>query len=199
IRVVAAPLADAPARTVRVDYTVSDGRSAGVRKGLDFRVQAAKDETTHPPTAAPDVVRGEVGKPVKIRPLLNDLPGSDPTTRHAELGLGGKIPRQPGADVRTGLDGGAVTLVAARAGTSFLDYVAAFGSAPMDRGTIRVDVLPRPKRGGEPVAMPDSLTVFGQAPGVVDVLANDMDPAGSLLVVRRADPSNAGDLDVAVV
>ena len=34
--------------------------------------------------------------------------------------------------------------------------------------------------------MPDTLTVYGQAPGIVDVLANDLDPAGGLLVVQRA-------------
>ena len=35
--------------------------------------------------------------------------------------------------------------------------------------------------------MPDTLTVYGQARGIVDVLANDLDPAGGLLVVQRAE------------
>lgn len=199
IRVVSAPVADAPARTVRVDYAVSDGRTAAVKKSLDFKVQASDDESTHPPTASPDVVRGEVGKPIKVRPLLNDLPGSDPTTRHAELRIAGALPSQPGLDVATDLDSGTVTVTSQKAGTYFLSYDAAFGGAPLDQGTIRVDVRPRPRKGGDPVAMPDSVTVFGQAPGVVDVLANDLDPAGGLLMVQRADAAAGGDLDVAVI
>ena len=47
--------------------------------------------------------------------------------------------------------------------------------------------------------MPDTLTVYGQAPGIVDVLANDLDPAGGLLVVQRAAGDRAGQLDVAII
>ena len=47
--------------------------------------------------------------------------------------------------------------------------------------------------------MPDTLTVYGQAPGIVDVLANDLDPAGGLLAVQRAAGDRAGQLDVAIV
>ena len=39
----------------------------------------------------------------------------------------------------------------------------------------------------DPVAMPDQVTIFGQAATMVDVLANDVDPAGGMLVVQRAD------------
>ena len=48
--------------------------------------------------------------------------------------------------------------------------------------------------------MPDTLTVYGQAPGIVDVLANDLDPAGGLLVVQRAVAGDRADqLDVAII
>ena len=46
--------------------------------------------------------------------------------------------------------------------------------------------------------MPDTLTVYGQTPGTVDVLANDLDPAGGLLVVQRAAGDRADQLDVAI-
>ncbi|HSU02058.1 MAG TPA: fibronectin type III domain-containing protein [Nocardioides sp.] len=190
--------ADGP-QTVRVDFAVTDGRSDPVRKSLSFAVQAPRDQDTFPPTAQPDVVRGEVGKPIKIRPLLNDLPGSDPNDPDAELSLGGKVPQQPGAKVVSDLDAGQVTVTADAAGTYFLSYDAGYGNADLDQGTIRVDVKPRPKRAAEPIAMPDTLTVYGQAPGIVDVLANDLDPAGGLLVVQRAVPARAGQLDVAVI
>lgn len=186
-------------QTVRVEYAVTDGRSEPVKKSLAFQVQAPKDQKTFPPSAQPDVVRGEVGKPIKIRPLLNDLPGSDPNTPNAELVLGGEVPQQPGAKIVSDLDTGQLTFTGDRAGTYFLNYDAGYGNASLDQGMIRVDVKPRPKRAADPIAMPDTLTVYGQAPGIVDVLANDFDPAGGLLVVQRASADRAGQLDVAII
>lgn len=190
--------ADGP-QLVRVEFAVTDGRSDPITKSMSFQVQAPKDQKAYAPQAEPDVVRGEVGKPIKIRPLLNDLPGSDPNATDAELSLGGKVPQQPNAKVVTDLDAGQLTFTGERAGTYFLSYDAGFGNAPLDQGTIRVDVKARPKRSAEPIAMPDTLTVYGQAPGIVDVLANDLDPAGGLLVVQRAVSDRAGQLDVAIV
>ncbi|MCW2833011.1 MAG: hypothetical protein JWN68_964 [Nocardioides sp.] len=184
--------------TVQVEVTVSDGRSAPVPQTLTFEVQEKSDRKKIPASAEPDVVRGEVGTPIKIRPLLNDLPGSDPSTPYADLALGGKIPAQPGATIRTDLESGIITFVGERPGTYFLDYEAAFGFAELDRETVRIDVLPAPKTLGDPVTMPDTLTVYGQAAGVVDVLSNDLDPAGGLLVVQRAFADNP-DVDVAVI
>lgn len=184
---------------VRVEYAVTDGNSNPVRKALSFQVQAPKDQNSYAPSAEPDVVRGEVGKPIKIRPLLNDLPGSDPNAPDAELSLAAKVPQQPNVKVVSDLDAGQVTVTAERAGTYFLNYDAGYGDAPLDKAMIRVDVKPKPKRAAEPIAMPDTLTVYGQAPGIVDVLANDLDPAGGLLVVQRAVPERQNELDVAIV
>ena len=186
-------------QVVRVEFAVTDGRSEPVKKSMAFQVQAPKDQKAFAPSAQPDVVRGEAGKPIKIRPLLNDLPGSDPNEPDAELTLGGKVPQQPGAKVVSDLDSGQLTFTGDRPGTYFLNYDAGYGNAPLDQGTIRVDVKPRPKRAAEPIAMPDTLTVFGQAPGIVDVLANDLDPAGGLLVVQRAVPESDGQVDVAII
>ncbi|WP_374454892.1 Ig-like domain-containing protein [Nocardioides sp.] len=184
---------------VRVEFAVTDGRSAPVKRSMSFQVQAPQDQKSFPPSAEPDVVRGEAGKPIKIRPLLNDLPGSDPATPNAELVLGGKVPQQPGAKVVSDLDAGTLTFTGERPGTYFLSYDAGYGNADLDQGTIRVDVKPRPKRAADPIAMPDTLTVYGQAPGVVDVLANDLDPAGGLLTVTRAAGDRVGQLDVAII
>ena len=104
--------ADGP-QVVRVEFAVTDGRSAPVTKSMSFQVQAPKDQKAYAPQAEPDVVRGEVGKPIKIRPLLNDLPGSDPNATDAELSLGGKVPQQPNAKVVTDLDAGQLTFTGA--------------------------------------------------------------------------------------
>ena len=122
------------AQLVRVEFAVTDGRSAPVTKSMSFQVQAPKDQKSYAPQAEPDVVRGEVGKPIKIRPLLNDLPGSDPNATDAELSLGGKVPQQPNAKVVTDLDAGQLTFTGERAGTYFLNYDAAYGNAPARPG-----------------------------------------------------------------
>ncbi|WP_159081367.1 fibronectin type III domain-containing protein [Nocardioides sediminis] len=183
---------------VRVQYAVTDGRSAPVERAITFQVQDKLDQDAFEADAQPDVVRGEVGQPIKIRPLLNDLPGSDPSTPETELALGGKLPGQSGATIRTDLENGIITFTGSKAGTFFLDYDAAYGNAPLDGSTIRVDV--QPARGDrDPVAMPDSLTVYGQSAAIVDVLANDLDPAGGLLAVQRAEANDPDQLDVAII
>ena len=185
--------------TYQVEYRVSDGRAAPVAQTMSFDVQGRRDLESFPAQAEPDVVRGEVDQPIKIRPLLNDLPGSDPSTSNAELSLGGKIPAQTGATIKTDEENGVITFTGREARTYFIEYDAAFGNASHDSQTVRIDVLPRPNEPGAPVAMPDSLTVFGQTAGIVDVLANDLDPAGGLLAVQDASADNRQQLDVAVI
>src|SRR5699024_7235205 len=77
---------------VEVEYAVSDGLSDPVPKTLRVTVQEKFDQVTYPATAEPDVVSGEVGKPIIVRPLANDLPGSDPSTPDAEIELEARIP-----------------------------------------------------------------------------------------------------------
>lgn len=185
--------------TVRVRYGVTDGHGPPVRRTMQFVVRPTSDRTGFPPVAEPDVVRGEVGSPIEIRPLANDLPGSDPFTPNAELALGGRVPPQPNAKVTTDLEKGLVTFTSEKAGTYFLDYDAAYGHATFSKSKIRVDVLPRPRRPDDPVAMPDTVMLYGTSPALVDVLANDLDPSGDLLVVQDAVTESEQQLDVAVV
>ena len=77
----------------------------------------------------PDIARGEVGKPIRIKPLGNDLPGADPTNPNAVLALAGTVASPAGVRVTTDLKSGTVTVVAARHGTFVLNYTAAFGNA----------------------------------------------------------------------
>ena len=190
----------APVRggNVTVSYSVTDG-SDPVKETLTFQVQDKLDRRAYAATAQPDVVAGQVGRPITVRPLANDLPGSDPVTPSAALELAGKVARVGGADVDTDLVDGTITLRSAQARTYFLDYGAKFGNAPFDEGRIRVDVRPAERPPREPVAMPDSVTLHGQAATLVDVLANDIDPAGGLLVVQGTEPETDNQLDAAVV
>ena len=145
------------------------------------------------------MIAGETGKPITITPLANDLPGSDPLTPDAVLTLAGEVGNVPGADVTTNLVKGTITLRSETAQTYFLEYQAAYGTADTDTGKIRVDVRAPENPPVKPVAVPDTVTLFGQAGALVDVLANDVDPSGGLLSVQRAEPLSANQLDVAVV
>ncbi len=184
---------------VKVEYDVTDGLGHAVTESLDFRVQEPTDLDAVAPVAAPDVIAGETGQPIVISPLGNDLPGSDPVTPDAVLSLAGKVGQVPGADVTTNLVKGTITLRSQTAQTYFLEYQAAYGTADTATGKIRVDVRAPENPPLDPVAVPDSVTLFGQAASLVDVLANDVDPSGGLLSVQRADPLADNQLDVAVV
>jgi hypothetical protein len=182
---------------VQVDYEVTDGRSEPVSSELTFKVLNPLSDEAVAPQAEPDVVSAEVGKWVTIRPLANDLPGADPLTPRATLRLAGRIAAVGGALVRTDLSDGSIAFRADTAKAYSLEYDAEYGTAPLARGKIRVNVHPKESR--DPVAMPDTTTIFGQAPVLVDVLANDIDPTGGLLVVQSARAEVAGQLDLAVV
>ncbi len=148
------------------------------------------------PVANPDTARGEVGKPIVIRPLANDLPGSDPRTADARLTLGGDITPKANLKVTTDQRSGLVTVTASRPGPYFLDYVAAYGSARVDRSQIRIDVA-KDDAGFVPQTMPDAAAIRGTNPVRVDVLANDADPQGGLLTVQSAETE--ADVDVSVI
>jgi hypothetical protein len=183
----------------RITYHVTDGLSPPVAATVELQVQNASDAKAIAATAEPDVARGQVGQPVTIRPLANDLPGSDPATPTAVLALAGNVASPQGTTVVTDLTSGTLTVTASRPGTYFLPYTAAFGSAPFANGTIRVDFTSPPSQPQPPVTMPDATVVRGQAPTTVDVLANDFDPSGAVLVVQNADPVDRAQVQVAIV
>ncbi|MFD4676446.1 Ig-like domain-containing protein [Lentzea sp. NPDC058450] len=181
-----------------VGYKVTDGIADPVAGSETVRVLDPAAPTALPPIARPDVARGQVGTPVLIRPLENDLPGADPVDPAAELRLAADVAPLAGATITTDTKTGLVTVTATKPGTFPLEYTAAFGNAPFAKGAIRVDVTAAPDSPLPPVAMPDNAVVRGQEPVVADVLANDFSPAGSVLGVQHAE-SASGQLEVAVV
>jgi hypothetical protein len=183
-----------------VTYQVSDGVGEPVSGTIAFTVLDPASTTAQAATTAPDVAHGVVGQPVVVHPLANDLPGLDPLTPTARLTLAGQVASPAGALVTTDLAAGTVTLTGQRAGTFLLSYSAAFGNAPFAPGTIRVDVTAPPPAPLPPIAMPDTSVLHGQGADVVDVLANDVDPGGGVLVVQKATVAGTNpQLQVAVV
>ncbi len=188
---------DAGVQTIR--YEVSDGIGDPVSGTLQVRVLARSATDAVPATAEPDVVRAVVDRPITITPLANDLPGSDPTDPSAKLTIAAPLPQPVGASVTTDLAGNTVTVIAKHPGTLSLKYQAAFGSAKLSTGIIRVDAVANPARTLPPVAMPDTAVLHGQQAATVDVLANDFDPSGDVLVVQRAVADDQAGLEIAVV
>jgi large repetitive protein len=180
----------------KIGYRVADVPGNEVSKDLNVTVLGEKALTGGKPVANPDSARGEVGKPIVLRPLANDLPGSDPRTPDARLVLGGDIAPKANLKVTTDQRSGLVTVIASRPGPYFLDYVAAYGSARVDRSQIRIDIA-KDAAGFVPQTMPDAAAMRGTNPVRVDVLANDADPRGGLLTVQSAETE--ADVDVAVI
>lgn len=169
----------------RISYAISDGAGGQVQSSVAVTVQDPKSSIVVPPKAQPDVVLATVGRPVTVHPLDNDEPGADPTSDSPQLGLGSKLAQPAGTAVQTDLATGAVTVTGLRAGTVLLTYVVTYGAGSA-KGTIRVNIDAAPASPKPPVAGPDTAVLHGQQPAIVDVLANDYDPSGGVLVVQHA-------------
>jgi hypothetical protein len=188
-----------PGGPITISYKVTDGHGGTASGMLRVTVISAKATTGAKPVAEPDVARTVVGQPVTIYPLANDLPGADPTIADPQLALASAVPQQSGANVISDLQHGTVTITATTPQTYLLPYVVSYGSQTA-RGEIRVDVSPVNHAAAAIVAMPDTATLRVQQSAIVDVLANDYDPAGNVLVVQTAAPAKAdSDLRVAVI
>ncbi len=181
-------------------YKIADGRAGPGSQSIPVEVLGPNSARTSPPIAQPDIARGQVGKPIRVKPLGNDLPGADPTNPNAELAIAGSINSPAGVRVSTDLKSGEVTVVTSRHGTFVLNYTAAYGNAKFGHSVIRVDVVNTPAQVQPPVPVPDTGVLYGQNTATIDVVANDFDPAGGVLVVQHAEPvADNGQLQVAIV
>jgi hypothetical protein len=183
---------------VTIRYKVTTGGTANHRVA---HVRVYSGLSTAPATAEPDVASGIVGSPISVRPLANDIPGADPVDSNAKLTLAAPVAPQAGLDLSTGTSSGVVTITGKRPGTYILPYRVAYGTATSSSSSdIKVIVQPANQVSNVPIAMPYTATLHGAAPMTIDVLANDYDPRGRLLVAQDAAPqSDTGQLNVAVI
>lgn len=185
--------------TDTLSFQVVDGDKV-TPTSITLNVQA-KDARAVAPIAENDYVRATVGQPITFSPLANDRPGSDPFTPDATLRVAGTIKGPNGLDVSAPDANGEVTITATKPGAyPPIPYQVSYGSVNSAPGFIRVDAVPVDSHANVQ-AGPDTVTVRGQAAALMDPLANDMSPAGSLLTVvgvHVAD-TEAANLEVAVV
>jgi large repetitive protein len=183
----------------QISYTVADdGSDKNRTETLTVTVQSAS-AAAMAAVAQSDYAQGVVNQPLVIYPLDNDLPGSDPSRLDATLSIASAVDQAKNLRVSTDLQRGTITVTALAAGSYLLRYRAGYGAArPSNEAQIRLSISGRAI--GPIVAAPDIAVVHGQAPTLVDVLANDYDPTGNLLdVVRTATDAAGGSLQVAIV
>ncbi|WP_201308715.1 Ig-like domain-containing protein [Puerhibacterium puerhi] len=172
-----------------VDLTVSDGLGLVAEGRLLVDVVAAPE----PPIAVNDHVTVVAGQPVTVEPLRNDTDPNGDTLRL--VGVADAAP----AEITPNLDAGTFGFVSTEPGSYDVTYQVSDGPSATT-GLVRVDVTEPPAQDeGVPVVVADQALLPTGGSTLVDVLANDTDPAGGVLVVQSVDvPADAG-VSVAVL
>ncbi|GEK79303.1 Ig-like domain-containing protein [Agrococcus baldri] len=171
-----------------VQLTVSDGRDQTTGE-LTVDVRAPGDAA---PFANADYVSTIQGREVSIRPLLNDYSPSGAPLRLAQ------VDEAPGLTMGWDATAGVVKIEDGPVGSHYLRYVAAAGGAATAEGRIRIDIREADEEA-RPVAVRDTALLPRQGEAVVDLLANDVDLAGGVLVVQQVSVENAAPITVELV
>ena len=163
--------------TREIQVTVSDGREATTETA---QIEVLERGGIQPPVTQADHVTVQAGQDATLQPLEND---EDPLGGQLRLAYVSTLPE---LDVSYSTTAGTVQIAGSAPGTYYLEYVTAneFDSAP---GLIRVDVLPEGEVSGLPVAVRDTALLPAGGDVLVNVLGNDTDPAGGLLVVQGVE------------
>lgn len=170
-----------------VTLKVSDGQSESEGKiTVDVRPRG-----TLPPVANPDHISVVAGQDVLVSPLENDL---DPAGTPLRLA---RVDGPASARVTPHFDAGTFVFNAASAGTYYVTYQVTNGPASQ-LGLVRIDVT-NGASSGAPVAVRDVARLPQGGQTLVDALANDIDPAGGVLVIQSVTVPPGSPLSVAVL
>lgn len=145
-----------------------------------------------PPIPVSDHVVVPAGQPVTVEPLRND---SDPNGDELRLA---SVSESAPAEITPNYDAGTFTFLSNEPRSYDLTYQVTDGPNAAT-GLVRVDVLPPSAAAGAPIVVADTALLPTGGSTLVDVLANDTDPAGGVLVVQSVRvPADAG-VSVAVL
>ncbi len=172
-----------------VQVVVADGygETTTATVSLDVRPQGS----TKPKTNADHVVT-RVGEQVTVAPLANDTSsGREP------LRLG-RVNEVPGATVLPDFPNKTFSFTAEAPGTYYVLYLATAGPENGE-GIVRVDVLEASEADLPPVAVRDVALLPTGGDVLIGVLANDMDPAGGILVVQSVSIEDNSGISVSVI
>ncbi|WP_189671896.1 Ig-like domain-containing protein, partial [Promicromonospora soli] len=171
-----------------VDVTVSDSMGMPFEGKLLIDVVA----TNVAPVAVQDHVTVLTGEPVTVSPLQNDY---DPNGDQVRLT---SVADSPGATITQNQTTRTFKFESDQAGSYDLTYQISDGPNPAT-GLVRVDVIDPPDEAGSPVAVSDQVLLPTGGTALVDVLANDTDPAGGVLVVQGVSVPSGAPVNVSVL
>lgn len=171
-----------------VALTVSDGRQTteGVLR-VDVRAKGSLN-----PVANADRISATAGRPITVQPLRNDVSPSGEVLRLT------RVDSAPGARVTLDVATDSFEFEAAKPETYYVQYMVTAG-ARSSVGIVRVDVVPDSDEGATPVAARDTALLPTGRSVLVDVLANDEDPSGGILVVQSSRVSQSAGISVEVL
>jgi len=156
-----------------VPIVVSDGTENG--PGV-ARYDIRPLGTTLPITNADHVVT-RVGRSVTVAPLANDTSSGSEQLRLT------RVDEVPGAEIAPDFADKTFSFSSSTAGTFYVQYLVSAGPNSVP-GLVRVDVLPESNEDLPPVAVRDVALLPSGGEVLVNVLSNDTDPAGGILVVQ---------------
>lgn len=162
---------------VKVTYTVVDAIGLEAEGTLSIDVKPAEFESS--PIARDDFARLYVGETVTINVLANDSDANGDS-----LSLNNLTPKGETGGSAVPEPSGDVTFTADVAGSFQYEYDVGDGtSSPPGKGRLRFDVRVR-EGTNPPIAVRDDVVLVPGRPTVVDVLANDTDLDGDVLVIQ---------------
>ncbi len=169
-------------------YVVSDGTATSQPATVAITVLARQNR---PPVALDDRASVQAGAVVDIAVLAND---SDPDGN----ALAARIVAAPAHGLATLLSDGRIRYLAdaGYAGPDSLVYEVDDGAGGTARATVALTIEPGPVEPGNrsPVALPDDVRVPAGGSARVEVLANDSDPDGDVLVAVLVEGPVNGSL-----
>lgn len=174
--------------TREIGVVISDGRT-DVQGVLRLDVWPTG---TQAPQTNPDHVVTSVDVPVIVSPLGNDLSRSGLALRLA------KLSEVRGATVVPDYLQGTFTFSSSAVGTYYVQYLVTDGPSTA-ANLVRVDVMAQVETSLPPIAVSDVALVAPGDDTLVDVLANDSDPTGGVLVIQGVDVPRGTGLNVAVL
>ena len=171
-----------------VPVSVSDGVDRGV--GI-ARYDIRPLGTTVPITNADHVVT-RVGRSVTVAPLTNDTSSGSEQLRLT------RVDDHPRATVVPDYSNKTFTFTADAADTYYVQYLASAGPNSVP-GLVRIDVLPASNEDLPPVAVRDVALLPSGGDVLVNVLSNDTDPNGGILVVQSVSVDPGSGVAAAVL
>ncbi|MHA7132112.1 Ig-like domain-containing protein [Oerskovia turbata] len=144
------------------------------------------------PVAVADHVVVPAGQPVTVEPLRNDYDANGDELRLTT------VAESAPAQITPNYDAGTFQFFSNEPRSYDLTYQVSDGPNATT-GLVRVDVLPASASEGPPIVVSDTALLPSGGSTLVDVLANDTDPAGGVLVVQSVKVPDDAGVSVAVL